>query len=415
MINSVIKLDYPSHLLQIQVLDDSTDHTAKSAEKLVNNHRKHGINIDYIYRSNRTGFKAGALEAGLKTASGEFIVIFDADFMPPSDFLQKTIPHFLADSHVGLLQTRWGHLNDNYSPLTRAQAIALDGHFGIEQAARNQSGLLMNFNGTAGVWRRTAIDSAGGWQDDTICEDLDLSYRAQLHGWQCLYLRDVVAPAELPPQLAAFKRQQFRWAKGSIQCFKKLAPSVWQADLFFWTKLQAFIHLTGYLAHPLMVILLLTSFPLMFLTYRVDFPLAYLSFMSLAPPTMYATAIATLYTRTRVKRFSYFPILMLLGMGIALNNTKAVIEALLGVENIFRRTPKFNLERKTDKWQQSPYRLFTDRLVFGELALSFYAFLTVVVALENGNMFAVPFIMLYALSFGYVSLLGLWEIRLPSP
>lgn len=412
LITAITQLNYPADRLEIQVLDDSTDRTAHLAQTLVDRARQAGHTITYLHRTDRSGFKAGALKAGLTQASGEFIIIFDADFVPPSDYLRQTIPYFLNRPQLGFLQTRWGHLNPHYSLLTGAQSVALDGHFGVEQVARNRNGLLMNFNGTGGVWRRAAIDGAGGWHGDTICEDLDLSYRAQLNGWQSLYLRDVVAPAELPPQLAAYKRQQFRWAKGSIQCLKKLWRDVLTAQRSAWVKLQAFIYLSGYLIHPLMIVLLLASLPLLLQAQRVDFSLAWLTVLSLAPPTMFSVAMFSLHgLKGGLRQQRYLPFLILLGSGVALSNTKAVIEAFLGVDNSFRRTPKFKVERKSDQWQQSDYKLLADKLILGEIALCIYALLTIGVVLWQGNYFAVPFMCLYALSFGYVSGLGLWETR----
>jgi cellulose synthase/poly-beta-1,6-N-acetylglucosamine synthase-like glycosyltransferase len=263
LIDSVVQLAWPRDRLQIQVLDDSTDETTAIAQARVDALRAQGVDIELVHRTDRAGFKAGALKEGLKSATGEFIAIFDADFVPDPDWLRKTIPHFSSRPRLGMIQTRWAHLNRDYSLLTHAQAIALDGHFVVEQAARHRSGLLMNFNGTAGVWRKSCIADAGGWHGDTISEDLDLSYRAQLRGWECLYLPDVAAPAEIPPQLAAFKRQQFRWAKGSIQCLKKLVRPVTVARLPFIVRWQALVHLSTYLIHPLMLTLLLVSLPLM--------------------------------------------------------------------------------------------------------------------------------------------------------
>ena len=413
LIEAVARLDYPAHLLQIQVLDDSTDETTELARSLVEHYRQQGLTIELIHRNDRTGFKAGALQAGLEQASGQFIAIFDADFTPPPDFLKQTIPYFLTDPELGLIQTRWGHLNRTYSWLTAAQALALDGHFAVEQTARNRAGLLINFNGTAGVWRRTCIEAAGGWQGDTISEDFDLSYRAQLAGWGCLFLPEVVAPAEIPPQLAAFKRQQFRWAKGSIQCLKKLGKPVLSARLAWWVKAQALIHLSSYLVHPLMVILALITPILMWDggVSRLRFPLIYLSLVSLGPPVLYAVAQISLYPSGWRRHYRAMPLLILLGSGIALSNTKAVLEALLGVGNVFRRTPKFNIASASDRWQHSVYRLPLDGLTLGELALSLYSLLGVWLAAAHGHQFAVPFILLYALGFGYVGCQGLWDAR----
>ncbi len=414
LIESVTKLDYPTDLLQIQVLDDSIDETTDMVRVLVEQYQRRGINIELIHRYDRTGFKAGALEKGLARATGEFIAIFDADFVPNPDFLKQTVPYLLADAQLGFVQGRWGHLNRNYSYLTAAQALAIDGHFTIEQTARNRSGFLMNFNGTAGIWRRTCIESSDGWQHDTICEDFDLSYRAQLKGWQVLFLPDVVAPAELPPQLAAFKRQQFRWAKGSIQCLKKLGGAVLWSGLSWSAKWQALIHLSNYLVHPLMLLLALIT-PILILnggTANIHLPLIYLSLGSFGPPMLYAVAQIALYPNHWRKHYRIMPLLALIGGGIALSSTQAVMEAFLGVGNNFRRTPKFNVASPTDRWQNSAYRLPLDWLVFGELAFSFYSFWGAWLAATNGNQFAVPFILLYAFSFGYVGGQGLWDARL---
>jgi cellulose synthase/poly-beta-1,6-N-acetylglucosamine synthase-like glycosyltransferase len=414
LIDAAVALEYPDELLQIQVLDDSTDETTGLAQEFVEYYRTRGVNITLIHRADRAGFKAGALSRGLKSASGEIIVIFDADFVPHPDFLRQTVPHFAANPTVGIIQTRWGHLNRWYSWLTAAQALALDGHFAVEQTARNRSGLLINFNGTAGLWRRSCIEEAGGWQGDTISEDFDLSYRAQLAGWHCLFLRDVVAPAEIPPQLAAFKRQQFRWAKGSIQCLKKLGWRVARSSLAWPAKLQALVHISSYMVHPLMVVLALIT-PLLMMgegTANIRFPLLYLSLLSLGPPTLYFVAQYSLNAQEWKRNYKAMPLLILLGSGIALSNTKAVVEALLGVGSVFRRTPKFNVNATTDRWQNSRYRLPFDGLAVAELVFALYSLLGAWFAAANGHLFAVPFILLYGLGFGYVGWLGLWDARL---
>lgn len=413
LLKAVVGLRYPPHLLQIQVLDDSTDETTEIAGTLVEQYRRQGFNISLLHRTDRTGFKAGALREGLARATGEFIAIFDADFVPRPDFLQQTLPFFSSEANLGFVQTRWGHLNRDYSLLTLAQSLALDGHFVIEQTARNRAGLMMNFNGTAGVWRRACIEKSGGWQSETISEDFDLSYRAQLAGWRCLYLPDVVAPAEIPPQLAAFKRQQFRWAKGSIQCLKKLGGRVVRAEVSWWVKWQALVHLSSYLLHPLMVVLavIMPVFMIADGANYIRFPLFYLSLISFGPPLLFAIAQAGLYPKTWLRHYTAMPLLVLLGSGIALSNTKAVFEALLGIENDFRRTPKFNVIRSGDRWQSSSYRLPFDWLVLGELSLSVYSFAGAWLAASDGDRFAVPFILLYAFSFGYVGWQGLWDAR----
>ncbi len=412
LIESIVRLDWPRDRLQIQVLDDSTDETTAIVQSLVDDYRAQGIDVELVHRTDRHGFKAGALKEGLKGATGEFIAIFDADFVPDSDWLHKTVPYFLDRPRLGMIQTRWAHLNYDYSFLTRSQALALDGHFTVEQTARQRSGLLMNFNGTAGIWRRECITDAGGWQSDTVSEDMDLSYRAQLGGWQCLFLPDVGTPAEVPPQLAAFKRQQFRWAKGSIQCLKKLGWSVAVARLPLAVRWQALVHLSTYLIHPLMVLLLLISLPLMLLSFRLHGALGLLSLVSLGPPLLFVISQRTLYPRHWLRRYAFMPGLMWLGTGVALNNTRAIVEALLGVNNVFERTPKFRIEARNDRWLGSRYALPLDGMIIGELALALYAMSTVLVSLWHDNLFAVPFLLLYVSGFGYVGLQGLWDARL---
>ncbi|MEA3459927.1 MAG: glycosyltransferase family 2 protein, partial [Chloroflexota bacterium] len=309
---------------------------------------------------------------------------------------------------LGLIQTRWSHLNADYSPLTRAQAIALDGHFVVEQTARQRSGFFMNFNGTAGIWRKECIQDVGGWKDDTVSEDLDLSYRAQLAGWEFLYLPQVPSPAEVPPQLEAFKRQQFRWAKGSIQCLMKLWRSILAAPRPIFVRLQGLIHLGGYLCHPLMLILLLATPPLMLWDGKLQLPLAYLSLASLGPPITYAISQRALYPDW-LKRLAYLPMLVLLGTGIALNNACAVYEALVGRSNHFRRTPKFCLEGRSGRWAGSRYALPFSWMTLGEALLAFYSMMAILVALSRGNFYAVPFLLLYSGGFGYVAALGFWH------
>src|ERR687883_106700 len=249
LIDAVCQLDYPRELLEIQVLDDSTDETRAVAEQAVRRNAAKGIDITYLHRTDRTGFKAGALEAGMKVAKGEFIAIFDADFIPSTDFLQRTV-QFFSDPKVAMVQARWGHINQDYSLLTKVQSILLDAHFVLEHGGRNRSGHFFNFNGTAGIWRRAAIVDAGGWQHDTLTEDLDLSYRAQLRGWRFVYLPEIEAPAELPVEMSSFKSQQFRWAKGSIQVAKKMLPTILRAEIPFSVKMEAFFHLTNNFAYP---------------------------------------------------------------------------------------------------------------------------------------------------------------------
>lgn len=410
LIDAVAHLTYPRERLQIQVLDDSTDETTTLARRKVQGYRSQGIDIELVHRHERVDFKAGALREGLKSAKGRFIVLFDADFVPPSDFLLNTIPYFGARPRLGFIQTRWGHINGSYSSLTQAQAIALDGHFVVEQTARQRSGLFMNFNGTAGVWRRRCIEEAGGWQGDTLSEDMDLSYRAQLKGWECLYLPHVVAPAEIPPQIHAFKRQQYRWAKGSIQCALKLGPTLLTGSVPLFKRLQGLIHLTNYLVHPLMTLLLLLSLPLLLLGRPFNLHLTFISLASLGPPALYLIAQRALYPDWR-RRFARFPFLVLVGTGIALNNTKAIWEAVIGKGSDFGRTPKFRVEERGDRWKGKRYALPLNGVTVGEALLALYALAAVVVAAQRGSYYAVPFLLLYGLGFGYVAFLTILHSR----
>jgi cellulose synthase/poly-beta-1,6-N-acetylglucosamine synthase-like glycosyltransferase len=402
LIDRTARLRYPREKLQIQVLDDSIDETTALARQRVAYHRARGVDIDLIHRADRTDFKAGALREGVEQATGEFFALFDADFVPPEGFLLETIPHLVSKPDLGFVQTRWGHINQGYSTLTGAQAIALDGHFAVEQPARYHSGLYLNFNGSAGVWRRECIEDAGGWQGDTLCEDMDLSYRAQLGGWEPLYLRDVVCRAEIPPQIHAFKRQQARWARGSISCALKLWRPLVKAPVSAFKRAQGLIHLTSYLVHPLMLLVLALSVPLLYLRQPVAYPLTYLSLASLGPPTMYACAQRSLYPDWK-SRMRYFPLLVLLGTGMTLNNSRAIFRALAGKRDEFVRTPKFRLERPRDQWKGSRYALSFDWMVVGEILLSLYALLGAGIAMERGNSLAIPFLMLYVVGFGYVA------------
>jgi len=409
LIDTVASLDYPRHRLSIQVLDDSTDETAALAQARVAYYQARGVNIVYLRREERTGFKAGALAHGLAVAPADFIAVFDADFCPPRDFLRRVIPHF-AHPRVGMVQARWGHLNAEYSSLTRTQALALDGHFIVEQTARSRAGLLLNFNGSAGVWRRECILAAGGWQADTVAEDLDLSYRAQLAGWQLRYLPDVVAPAEVPPLLMAFKRQQFRWAKGSIQCLRKLGGRLLRSSLSPWRKAQGLLHISGYLIHPLMLALVLVGLPMIFTRNPGTLPLSALGLAGLAPPVVFALSQWAVYPDWR-RRFAYFPILVLLGAGVALNNTWAVFEALVGRNpTLFLRTPKFQVEgRHAGRvGQAGSYNLPVDWTTWGELALAFYCLVEAIVAVSRAPGLA-PFLATYAIGYAYTAGLGLWQ------
>jgi cellulose synthase/poly-beta-1,6-N-acetylglucosamine synthase-like glycosyltransferase len=402
LIERTARMAYPRDRLQIQVLDDSTDETTALARKMVAYHRARGMDIELLHRHHRSDFKGGALRKGMESASGEFFAIFDADFVPPEDFLLQTIPHFLERPRLGFVQTRWGHLNDGYSALTGAQAIALDGHFAVEQPARYRTGLYLNFNGSGGVWRRECIEDAGGWQADTLCEDMDLSYRAQLAGWEPMYLRDVVCEAEIPAQIHALKRQQARWASGSIACAVKLWRPLVGAPVSAFKRVEGLIHLTSYLVHPLMLLILALSVPLLYLRLPLAYPLTYLGLASLGPPTMYAWAQRSLH-HDWLSRLRHFPLLVLLGTGLTLSNSRAIYRALAGKRDEFGRTPKFRLESEGDEWRGSNYALSFDWLALGEAAAAVYALVGVAIAVQQGNLFAVPFLMLYVAGLGYVA------------
>src|SRR5215207_3303971 len=345
LIGAVCEMDYPKELLEIQVLDDSTDETTEIAELAVRRHAARGFNIHYLHRVDRTGYKAGALEAGLKQSTSGFVAIFDADFIPPVDFLKKTLPYFETDPKIGMVQARWGHINQDYSLLTKIQSILLDAHFVLEHGGRHRAGRFFNFNGTAGVWRRAAIEDAGGWQHDTLTEDLDLSYRAQLRGWRFVFVPDVIAPAEVPVEMNAFKSQQHRWAKGSVQTCRKLLPRILRSDLPFGTKAEAFFHLTANFNYPLMCILSILMFPSMVIRYNmgwyemmlIDVPLFFAATFSFC--NFYMVCQREIH-KDWLARLKYVPFLMSVGIGLSINNTRAVLEALFNKHSDFARTPK---------------------------------------------------------------------------
>lgn len=415
LLEAVARLDYPRDRLQIQVLDDSTDETTAILTRLVAGYQQKGLAIDLIRRPDRSGFKGGALAYGMDRANGEFIAIFDADFVPQPDFLARTIPELVGHPKWAFVQARWGHLNADYSVITGVQSLAIDSHFFIDQAVRHWAGLPMHFNGTAGVWRRAAIEESGGWQHETLCEDLDLSYRALLQGWQPGYLPDLVAPAELPPQLAAFKQQQFRWAKGSIQCVKKLWHPLWHSSFPLWKKLISLVHLSGYTINFLVLLIVLLSpiFALVSPTASWLMLLGLLSFGVLAYPLYYLTAIRAGHPEDwgRVIGTRLFP-LMLLGLGMTLNNSLAIFQGLFNVgQQVFRRTPKFDVIRAGDLWQENSYRLPLSGLVLGEIGVSLYCLGGALLAFGAGQYLLIPTMLLYALGFGYTAWVSIQESR----
>src|SRR5215207_3153691 len=414
LIGAVCEMDYPKELLEIQVLDDSTDETTEIAELAVRRHAARGFNIHYLHRVDRTGYKAGALEAGLKQSTSGFVAIFDADFIPPVDFLKKTLPLFEDSPKIGMVQARWGHINQDYSLLTKIQSILLDAHFVLEHGGRNRAGAFFNFNGTAGVWRRKAIESAGGWQHDTLTEDLDLSYRAQLVGWRFVFLPDVVSPAEVPVEMNSFKSQQHRWAKGSIQTCLKLMPQILRSKQPLGVKVEAFFHLSANFNYLLMSVLSVLMFPAMWVRYSmgwtemllIDVPLFAAATMSFC--NFYMVSQRELYPDWKA-RLKYLPFLMSIGIGLCVNNTRAVLEAIFGKESEFARTPKYGIERDSDEWVGKKYHQSVGVQPIIELALGLYFTATVFYALANGIYGTLPFLMLFQVGFLYTGLLSIFQ------
>src|SRR5215813_8319870 len=411
LIDAVAAIEYPRERLEIQVLDDSADETRSIAELAVRRLAATGIDIKYYHRSDRAGFKSGALEAGLKVARGEFIAIFDADFIPTAEFLTELMPHF-RDARVGMVQARWGHINQDYSLLTKIQAILLDGHFILEHGGRNRGGRFFNFNGTAGVWRRTAIEEAGGWQHDTLTEDLDLSYRAQLRGWRFVFVSDLIAPAEVPVEMNAFKSQQHRWAKGSIQTCRKLLPFILRSNLPLGVKAEAFFHLTANFNYPFMCVMSILIFPTMVIRYNmgwyemllIDVPLFFAATFSVCNFYMVCQREIHHDWRARIK---YLPFLMSIGIGLSINNTRAVIEALFNKQSEFARTPKYRIEGDADDWLGKKYHQSVAIQPLVELALGLYFTWTVFYAMANQIYGTLPFLVLFQIGFLYTGLLSI--------
>ena len=414
LLKAVTEIDYPREKFEIQVLDDSTDETVKLAETTVAKYVAEGFDIKYIHRWDRTGFKAGALEKGLKSAKGELLAIFDADFVPKPDCLRKLVD-FFSDSLVGCAQMRWAHINGNYNLLTRLQTIMLDGHFVVEQTTRNRTGGFFNFNGTAGIWRRRAIEMSGGWQHDTLTEDTDLSFRAQLMGWKFVYLLDEESPAEIPVEINAFKAQQRRWAKGVMQVGLKLYPRIWLAPLPFRVKLEMFFRLTGNVSYPLMIIASFLQFPLLLVRYNqpfyhlmiLDLPLLF--FSSISVVLFYGTAVWYL-DKKRAPRMLHLPLVMALGIGLAFSNARAVLEALFGVKSDFVRTPKYKVEKTSDAtWKGKKYRRKRGLLPLLELGFAVYFMLAIAYSARLHMWGTIPFLLLFFFGFGYMGLMSLLQ------
>lgn len=415
LVESVAKIQYPAELLEIQLLDDSTDETQHVARKAVEALRKQGVNIHYLHRDNRTGFKAGALEAGLLVATGEFVAIFDADFIPDPEFLNKTI-HQFTNPKVGMIQTRWGHLNRDYNHLTQVEAMILDGHFVMEHGGRYHSGRFFNFNGTAGIWRREAIATSGGWQHDTLTEDTDLSYRAQMKGWEFVYLMDVVCPAELPVEMTAFKNQQFRWAKGLVQTGMKLLPQILRSDLPWKIKSEAIFHLSANCSYPLMVLFSFIFLPAMIVRFYqgwfqmllIDLPLFMAATMSVS--SFYMISQREIDPKGWKQRLKYLPFMMSVGIGLSVSNSRAVIEALFGIQTSFKRTPKYCIESAKDRpAPRTKYRRKSGYTPYLELILGAYFAITVVYAFSNENYLTLPFLMLFVVGFFYTGAMSLFQ------
>nr|MBA2563935.1 glycosyltransferase [Gemmatimonadota bacterium] len=407
LIRSACELDYPPGLLQIQVLDDSTDETLELTRELVRAYGCKGFDIVHVHRADRTGFKGGALANGLETATGEFVAVFDADFVIPADFLRRTLPHF-DGQRVGMVQARWSYLNDEFSVLTRAAALGLDGHFVVEQSARYWGGLFMNFNGTAGIWRSECIRDAGGWQHDTLTEDLDLSYRAQLRGWRFKYLWDVTCDSEIPAEIHGMKAQQARWTKGSMETARKLLPTLWRSPTPLWLKVQGTLHLFGNIVFPFFVTLALLNLPVVLVARDFDKRLlwpvsAYFLFTLFGTFQYYWTAQKAVGIGWR-RRALYFPLFMGASIGMGVSNTQAVIEGLLRRKSAFLRTPKYNLNDRRKVWLEKRYRSPFTWTLAAEVLLGLYTLFTIGVAIQAQEYGGLPFLCLFA--FGYLSVSG---------
>ena len=420
LVDAVARFDYPRELIEIQVLDDSTDETQEVARACVERYQALGLPIRYLHRQVRAGYKAGALAAGLESATGEFVAIFDADFLPAPDFLSRTIPYF-TDARVGMVQGRWTYLNRHYSALTEVETILLDGHFVMEHGARSRSGVFFNFNGTAGVWRRRAIDEAGGWQHDTLTEDTDLSYRAQLRGWKFLYLSDIECASELPVEMNAFKAQQARWAKGLMQTAKKILPQVLRSDQPAHIKAEAVFHLTANISYPFMVVLSTLLLPAMIVRFYqgwvqmlfIDLPLFIASSCSISG--FYLCSQRVLYPKTWKRSILYLPFVMAVGIGLSVRNAKAVLEAVLGVKSEFARTPKFMIEGQSGTWKKKLYRNRAGLMPYLEIALGLYFAFTVVYSIQNENYATAPFLFLFVWGYLYTGVMSIaqgWVERL---
>jgi cellulose synthase/poly-beta-1,6-N-acetylglucosamine synthase-like glycosyltransferase len=417
LLEAVTRIDYPRERLEIQVLDDSTDETRMVASRLASEYARAGHPVVYLHRNHREGFKAGALEAGLARATGEFIAVFDADFVPSPDVIRRMLPYF-TDPEVAVVQGRWTWINRQYSTLTQVEAIMLDGHFVIEHGGRHFSGRFFNFNGTAGMWRRVAIENAGGWQHDTLTEDTDLSYRAQLRGWKFVYDPAIECPSELPVEVNAFKSQQARWAKGLIETARKLLPTIWRSSQPLKIKLEASFHLTASIAYPLMVLFSLILLPAMIVRFYqgwfqmlyLDLPLFLASTCSVS--TFYLVAQRELYPHSWRRRVKYIPFMMATGIGLSILNAKVVLEALFGLKSEFVRTPKYRVEGREAAWERKKYLRKGGWIPAVELGLAGYFLYVTAYSFSVQDYLTTPFLLLFFVGYFYMGSLSLLQTSL---
>ncbi len=415
LVDAVCALDYPKEKMKIMILDDSDDDTVELLADAVNDYKKQGFQIEHVRRGTRKGYKAGALKYAMQTTNTEFVAIFDADFIPPEWFLKRAIPHF-SKPDIGLIQCRWGHVNENYSSITRAQALSLDFHFLIEQKAKSNSHLFMNFNGTAGIWKRTCIEDAGGWHTATLVEDLDLSYRAQMKGWKCVFLPDIVVDAELPVQMNGAKRQQFRWAKGSIQCAIKLLGGIAiKRKVSIEAKIQAFIQLTRHIVYPLMLIQFL-ALPILLAgninLYVVSFipALTIATYLAMGPGA-YLMIIQKMYHKSWKSKAKILPSLLVYNAGMSVNNTVAVFDAVLGKKNEFLRTPKYGIVNKQDDWRDKAYNLPFTKTTLLEIFFGVYGVMGIFISIFSNNPIFVPIIGLQTAGFFFIAFMSFSHTR----
>jgi cellulose synthase/poly-beta-1,6-N-acetylglucosamine synthase-like glycosyltransferase len=416
LLEGCASIDYPKDRLEIQVLDDSTDETTEIARAKAEELRARGFDVTFRHRDNRKGFKAGALEEGMSEAKGDYVMVFDADFVPTPSIIRELIHHF-TDPKVGMVQARWGHLNRDYSLLTRVQSMMLDGHFVVEHIARNRSGRFFNFNGTAGIWRRATIIDAGGWQHDTLTEDMDLSFRAQLRGWRFVYVPHAIAPAEVPCEMNSFKGQQFRWAKGSAQTAKKLLVEVLKADLPLKVKIECVFHLTNNFAYLFLVMLAALQLPNLLMRQRMDNP----ELLLLDVPLFFTTCVSIIifYLTTHKALYGNFreaikrlPVMMAVSIGLSINNARAVLEGLLGIDSEFVRTPKHGVRERSEAWVTKRYRAAAANLgTWAEIGFGLYTVATILLAVLSGNWVSIPFLVLFMIGFLYVGTLSLHQLR----